>query len=134
MRRRTFIVGSVATVTVAAAAIAIPVAYKKYQDAKWDRPLIRPVILSNFCDEETIRNIGLAYRSKFPAENSERKLIDLLVPANAGKIQTSSDNSVDGSQFIGKIQQEFKDNNILNLNGWVLSPTEARQCALLSLT
>src|SRR5664279_3909684 len=106
MKRRTFIVGSVATVTVAAAAIAIPVAYRKYEDAKWDRPLIRPMILSNFCDEETIRKIGLAYRSKFPAENTERKLIDLLIPGNAGKIHSSSDNTIDAGQFVGKIQQE----------------------------
>jgi hypothetical protein len=130
MRRRTFIVGSV----VAAAAVAVPVLYRRYQQAKWDKPLIRPVILSHFCDEETIRQIGLSYRSKFPAENTERKLIDLLLPGNAGKIHSSSDNSIDGSQLIGKIQEEFKANNIINLNGWVLSPTEARQCALLSLT
>ena len=130
MRRRTFIVGS----AVAAAALVLPVLYRKYQNAKWDRPLIRPVILSHFCDEETIRQIGVSYRSKFPAENTERKLIDLLLPGNGGKVQSSSDNSIDGNQLAAKTQEEFKANNILNLNGWVLSPTEARQCALLSLT
>jgi hypothetical protein len=56
------------------------------------------------------------------------------LPGNAGKVHSSSDNKVDGRKLIRNIQEEFKVNNIININGWVLSPTEARQCALLSLT
>jgi hypothetical protein len=130
MKRRTFIIASI----TAGAAIAIPVLYKKQQNSKWDKPLIRPVILSHFCDEEAIRKIGIDYRSKFPAENSEKQLIDLLLPGNAGKVVVPTDNSVDGGQLIERIQEEFKASQVLTLNGWVVSVTEARQCALLSLT
>ncbi len=130
MKRRTFILATVAAGT----AIAVPVLYNKYRETKWDKPLIRPVILSHFCDEEVIRQIGATYRSKFPAENSERQLIDLILPGNAGKIVSASDDSVNGAQLIEKIQQEFKANQVLAINGWVVSVTEARQCALLSLT
>jgi hypothetical protein len=130
MKRRTFILATVAAGT----AIAVPVLYNRYKAAKWDRPLIRPVMLSHFCDEDAIRQIGASYRSKFPAENTDRQLIDLLLPGNSGKVVSATDNAVDGSQLIEKIQQEFKSNQVLTINGWVISITEARQCALLSLT
>jgi hypothetical protein len=130
MKRRTFIIATVAAGT----AIAVPVLYNRYKTAKWDKPLIHPAILSHFCDEEAIRKIGIDYRSKFPAENSEKQLIDLLLPGNAGKVASPTDNSIDGAQLIERIQEEFKASQVLTLNGWVVSVTEARQCALLSLT
>lgn len=130
MKRRTFILGTVA----AGAVVAVPFLYNKYEAAKWDKPLIRPVSLSHFCDEAAIRQIGTTYRSKFPAENTEKQLIDLILPGNAGKVVSASDDSVDGGHLLEQIQQEFKSNQIFTINGWVISVTEARQCALLSLT
>jgi hypothetical protein len=33
-----------------------------------------------------------------------------------------------------KVQQDFRAQKVLIINGWMVSQTEARQCALLSLS
>jgi hypothetical protein len=131
MKRRTFIIASIAAGT----AIAIPVLYNRYENAKWNKqPLIHPLILSHFNDEEAIRKIGVSYRSSVPSENSEKQLLTLLLPGSGGKKLEISDNSIDSQQLEEKSQQDFKADKVIIVNGWVLSVTEARQCALLSFS
>jgi hypothetical protein len=76
-----------------------------------------PDFLSHVCDAVTLRQLGTAYRAQTPAEASQKTLIQLLQPgATAQSIKT-----------------EYANGDIVTINGWVLSRTEARQCALFSL-
>src|SRR5665213_928719 len=61
MKRRTFIVATAAL----GLAVAIPLLYKRYRISRWESlpPLIHPLVLSHFLDEEAIRKIGTTYRS-----------------------------------------------------------------------
>lgn len=81
------------------------------------KTLETPDFLAHVCDAATIRQLGDAYRAKTPAESSQEKLIELLTPGVSAK----------------KIQADYANGNIVTLKGWVISLTEARQCALYSL-
>lgn len=70
-----------------------------------------PEMLSSLTDKATLRQIGRAYLQQYPAEKSQLK--DLARNAS--------------------VQDDFAKGNIVVVKGWVLSVTEARQCALLSL-
>ena len=131
MKRRTFIV----TTTVAVTAVAAGFLFNWYKESKWKRiPFALPVVLSSFCDELTIRNIGNSYRSIVPAENSRGKLMTLLSNDKLNKELESSDYSGIAGELEMKVEQDFKQEKIVVVEGWVISVTEARQCALLSLS
>jgi hypothetical protein len=76
-----------------------------------------PDFLSHVCDVATIRQLGAAYRTQIPAEASEETLIGLLKPGVTAQ----------------SIKAEYANGDIVTIKGWVLSRTEARQCALFSL-
>ena len=130
MKRRTFIIATVAI----AAALAMPaISYHRKHTLPLD-PLIRPHVLAHFCDGETINEIGVHYRAQVPEENKEKKLVELLLTNDKGK-KIEPDNSKAISELLEqKIQREFKDGRIVIEDGWVLSETEARQCALFSMS
>lgn len=79
--------------------------------------LAEPHDLSKIWDTETILNIGKYYQEQFP-KDSERALVN--------KIGVKSVESISR-----KIQQDFESGNTVMLDGWMLSMTEAQQCALL---
>jgi len=129
MKRRTFLI----TTSVAAlAVISVPVV--KYYNKKSYDPLVMPEELSHFCDEKTIRDIGLSYRNLTPGENEKKKLTELLLTGYDGKLTAASDKSRVIELLDKKIHEDFLGSKIQVLNGWVISTTEARQCALFSLT
>jgi hypothetical protein len=130
MKRKKFLLIS----AVAVAAIATPVIYFNRRSKERDKPLEQPWILAGFCGEEEIRAIGAYYRAQVPDENKKDRLIELLLSDGAGqKISSTSDSAV--SKWIDKkIQQEFKAEKTIVAKGWVISVTEARQCALFSMT
>ena len=129
MKRRNFII------TASTVAIAIPAAYyiKKHY-WKSSEAIFIPLVLSSFCDAKTLAEIGIEYRKRVPAENEQQKLKELILTDNSGKKLTTSDRS-DIESFINKKNQEdFSSYNTLIIKGWIISVTEARQCALFSLT
>lgn len=81
------------------------------------KPLETPDFLAHVCDTATIRQLGDAYRAQTPAESTQEKLIELLTPGVSAQ----------------KIQADYANGNIVTIKGWVISLTEARQCALYSL-
>lgn len=81
------------------------------------KTLETPDFLSHICDGATLRQLGDAYRAQYPAEASQEKLIELLKPAVTD----------------GAIRADYANGHIVTVKGWVLSRTEARQCALYSL-
>ena len=112
MKRRKFII----TTSLVAATIAIPSIY-----FTWKSGLKLPLHLTYIFERYTIISIGESYLKKFPKENNEDELLKLL--------------SAGGFVNIGKkIKEDYEDDKIAVLDGWVLSITEGRQCALFSLT
>jgi hypothetical protein len=131
MKRRTFIL-STAVVGVAA---GVTLYFKWPREPKWEKlPLLYPYILSGFCDEGTVRNIGITFRNLFPAENSKEKLIDLLSRDLKSKQISLSDHSAVANQLEMNVEKDFKEGKFLTIKGWMISDTEARQSALLSLS
>jgi hypothetical protein len=111
MKRRNFIFSAVAAIGAVSAS-----AYYFFGGAEYDPELSEPQFLSLIWEAETIRNIGSQYRTDFPSEENERSLLKLL-----GTTPTE-----------GMITSDFKNRKIVVIDGWILSVTEARQCALAS--
>ena len=130
MRRRTFIMATIAV----AATVAVPIIGYRRKYLLSDDPLLRPNVLAHFCDGDTIRDIGIKYRAQVPSEDKRQKLVDILLTNNTGeKVEPSNYKKV--SELLEKkIQSEFKESKIIVEDGWVLSETEARQCALFSFS
>ena len=68
------------------------------------------------------------YRKEFSDENSEQKLLELLF--NHGSTTPYPNNELLNKQII----DDYHTENTIMIDGWVLSRTEARQCALFSLS
>lgn len=112
----------------AAAALLFPLTQgcNRRADA-WSQPLT----FSHIADADTIRLAGDTYRKMYPAENNEEKLRQLL-SANSGLPAKPADEII-RKKIAATVQNDFRDGKLLAINGWVLSLTEARQCALFSM-
>jgi hypothetical protein len=131
MKRRKFIF-TLVTVGIGAAALPI-ISYRRKNILSLD-PLMRPNTLAHFCDGGTIRDIGMSYRAQVPQENEKKKLREILLTnKNGDKLNSSNEHDI-SNMLDSKIDQEFKSGQIVIENGWVLSETEARQCALFSFS
>jgi len=76
---------------------------------------------------ERVREIGVQYRRLVPAENDRIRLRAAILAAGAGGWGGRA------PSLAAKVRSDFAAGRTLLLNGWVLSATEARQCALFSL-
>jgi hypothetical protein len=130
MNRRTFLYGSI----VAGTGLGITGIYLWNKESKWKRqPFYYPYILSGICDDDTLRKIGSTYRKMVPAEDSKEKLLN-LINKKLNLKDKSKDNSVLVNELELNVEQDFREEKIVRITGWILSTTEARQCALLSLS
>jgi hypothetical protein len=86
-----------------------------------DKSLSQPLFLSTITDIKTLNQIGNAYRKQTTAEADEFTLTQLL---------TTTGNTA--APLNNKVKEDFATGQTLTINGWILSITEARQCALLS--
>ena len=129
MRRKPFIISA------AVVALGLPAAYY-YRKNKWfnNSPLTLPVMLSSFCDEKTIVQIGETYRILVPAENTKQKLKELILTNDKGMSVNINDYEKIASLIDTKIREEFSLSHTIIIKGWIISITEARQCALLTLS
>jgi len=125
MQRRDFIYVSAYT----AAALALPV-ISGCADQQINAEA-QPYFFSHIADVKTIASIGLAYRKTHSAEDDKDKLTELLL-ANSNLPKSSKDDQI-RSMLMNKVENDFKTGKMAVVNGWVLSVTEARQCALFSL-
>jgi hypothetical protein len=123
MQRRTFIHLSAYT----AIALTLPIIDGCGVNST-DQALSQPLIFSQLVDIKTINETGLAYRKLFPAEDNRAALNQLLLPGNA-----SSDKKMIQKQLDEQVDRDFKSGKTVTPKGWVLSITEARQCALYSI-
>ncbi len=116
MKRRDFVI----LTATGATAIALPSAYYYFGDAAYDVSLATPESLSLIWDSQTIKAIGAAYLRQVPDEASVRDLV--------GQLPTDSNASLEEV-----IKNDFATGNHVLVDGWILSVTEARQCALASI-
>lgn len=91
-------------------------------ELKYDESLNKPQLLSKIWDANDITAIGKRYCRLFPDEKNKRKLVKLL------SLQHSTVKSLEKI-----IIKDYQEGNTVMLEGWILSKTEARQCALFSL-
>jgi hypothetical protein len=130
MKRRNFI----AFITLAAVSAGMPFLYCKSANTELDKKLAIPLPLSQFMDEKSIKAIGKAYGDAHPDEYSLSVLEKQLQKNSEGKSVSSNTPVKEIYTFLEKnITDDFESGNSLLLNGWVISLTEARQCALFSL-
>lgn len=109
-------------------AIAIPTWYYKFNIPEDDQLLSEPELLSYIWDDATIIEIGEIYRKQFSDENSESTLRKQLSAYESTETTTITE------VLREQITDDYNNGNTVMLDGWVLSKTEARQCALFSLT
>ncbi len=124
MKRKKFILLS----GLGISAIVIPTYYYKFYTSKENQLLTKPELLSHIWDTTTIGEIGESYRKQFSDENSEQKLAKLL------SSNTSTKSTITSEILRQQIVDDYTQENIVMVDGWILSRTEARQCALFSLT
>ncbi len=130
MKRRNFILLSVST----AAFITIPFVRCTNRNAGWAKSLSRPLFLSQICDANTLREIGNAYRAQSPDEATENQLVNKILGDQGYKAHFKDENDPRFLAFLDeKILRDFSTDQTLIIKGWVVSATEARQCALASL-
>jgi hypothetical protein len=114
MKRRDFILSVVAGVSVVSIST-----YYFFGDVEYDHVIAQPKSLSLIWNVQHINAIGKQYREQVPGESSERTLVKLLNESGAGLDE--------------KINNDFETGRTVIVDGWILSETEARQCALASL-
>lgn len=130
MQRRKFIQLS----AIGSAAIGITGTGCRHRHPAFYNILTNPRQLSQICDLKTISEIGMAYRLQTVSENDADKLIALLSSDSAGNpVSSDADSLFIQSLLNQKIKQDFETGNIVIVKGWILSVTETRQCALLSI-
>lgn len=126
MKRRTFIYLTAA----GTAALTVPAAGCRHYPAPLIKTLSQPDFLGHICDEKTIGDIGSAYRSTTPDESHRTDLVELLLKEVPG----AQDDPHLPQLLKDQVEQDFATDNIVTIKGWVLSRTEARQCALYSMS
>ena len=114
----------------ASAAISLPLLHSCNAPGS-DQAMVQLDFLSRLFDEQTIKMTGTSYLQKIPAEENHNKLVQLL--ADNSPIAGSSDEKAIHQYLEGRIKKDFDEGKTIIINGWVLSITEARQCALFSL-
>ncbi|WP_336513820.1 hypothetical protein [Pollutibacter soli] len=115
----------------AAAAISFPLLSSCNSGNNIQKSWADPKFLSRLFDRETIIKAGQDYLKKNPDENNPDKLVGILVDKNS-VAELKDEKSV--HQYLDeKIKKDFSDGNTVMVQGWILSKTEARQCALFAL-
>jgi len=129
MKRRYFIVTSVLSL------LGVGISFIRWFDnSSTERELAQPKFLSLLCDQSTIRMLGRAYLKLKPDETNDDVLLNDMLPENSHKLfLKKQDILIAELQIEKRIKQDFDTDNIIVVQGWVLSVTEARQCAFFSV-
>lgn len=131
MKRRTF----VRIAATASIALYLPNIKCRQKTKSSIRLFAHPEALQRLFDSKTIQEIGEVYQKQAKDENDETVLVKLLSADKQGNpVSAAADSASLASILSQKVQEDFEQNKTVVVNGWVLSLTEARQCALFSLT
>jgi hypothetical protein len=133
LKRRTFVYLAVAS----AAAFITPFTACRQDPESLTKTLGTPDLLASLLDDKTVREIGSAYRLRVSDEAAQDKLVAALL-ASVGGNQNQSNSEADRARLAQQlnkvVRDDFANGQIITIKGWVLSQTEARQCALYSLS
>jgi hypothetical protein len=129
MKRRSFIlVSAISLFGLGAFSL-----FQRVRNSVKDRVLAQPKFLSMLCDRDTIHMLGRAYLKLKPDETRGEVLISDLLAERHPIFLQRTDMSMVESQIEKRIKQDFDADKIVVVQGWVLSITEARQCAFFSI-
>jgi hypothetical protein len=94
-----------------------------------DGALARPDVLAALGPSH-VRAIGEAYREQVPAERDAESLREAIAASTpwSSRLPWSAP-----PPLAARVRSDFEDGRTVVVGGWVLSLTEARQCALYSL-
>ena len=107
------------------AAMAVPTSLISASASPATDELVKPELDRILTGPQRIHNLGVAYRESFPEEDDLNVLVDLL---SSGVREKDLSASLDA-----RSREDFERSRTVNVSGWVLSRTEARQCGLYSL-
>jgi len=96
-------------------------------DGKDARALTDPELLE-MLGPERVQEIGTRYRAAAPKENTASALRAAIADSKRRRFPLIGKRSTEE-----QIRDDFAAGQTVVVNGWVLSTTEARQCALYSL-
>ena len=86
-----------------------------------------PESLVPICEPETLQKIGRQDLEMFPEENEQSVLSEFLIDGFSGSKDVLT------AHLETRIAEEYRQGTTIEVAGWLLSRTEARQCALYSL-
>jgi len=94
----------------------------------------KPDFLSRLSNDEALRSVGKEFLKLYPAEGSSAGLMTELYggPLKTDVLPRKDVRSIQ-KRLKNLIRNDFITGKTLILNGWVLSLTEARQCALFAI-
>ena len=131
MKRRTFIYTGVVIIT----GLGLSGLFLWDNESKWKKqPFPYPLVLSNILDDESLRVIGKSYRKLRSGEDSKQTLMNAILHGmshNTGTIDSSENEAMEIEK---NVEMDFKTDKMIMIKGWIISETEGRQCALLSLS
>jgi hypothetical protein len=100
---------------------------------RWDGsaspPPLTPWYLAHILDHVRIQELGRAYLAATPTERSAAELTRLLLPGQSAGL----DDDTLRDRLRAQVLDDFTAGRVTLVDGWILSLTEARQCALLAL-
>lgn len=129
MRRGAFILISTAT----AITVLLPIANCSAQPSM-DNIMAYPSSLSLIMSSNSINKIGKKYNQIALYEADKKILLSKLLPEKyIEKNNSSSDIFRIQNSLKHKIKKDYKKNDTIIIDGWILSKTEVRQCALFAL-
>lgn len=130
MKRRTFVI----TAATAGAVISLSFAYKAWVKYYLQDPFATPEALLDILDEDTCLYLGSKYLERFPTENATDILKTKISSAfDRGARAQSFGHAATEEAISESIVSEFSGSSMVLIDGWMLSHTEARQCALFYL-
>lgn len=123
---------------LAAAALAAAgsggVAYRLLSEDDFDPELEQTVAVARLFDElEPARRVGRAYLTDHPGEADERTLVRLLVATSGWDRASEASPTRLGELARSALTRDFERGKTVAVDGWILSRTEARLCALVAL-
>jgi hypothetical protein len=121
MNRRTFLV----TAAAGTAGVVLPARGAGHSPVA---ALANPRLLEILRNKRVVRELGRCYLDLAPAEDNPRALAQAILPEPPANSRTALRAQIDA-----QVQRDFAAGQTLVLNGWIVSVTEARQCALYSL-
>lgn len=123
MKRRNFFLLSLAGL----ATVAVPSYYIWRVRNEKKNPLYEPRVLTTILEPAVIVEMGRMYCEQFPDSGLEEKLQDFLMD------NLDTENRDMATILEQEIKTDYKTGNTVILDGWILSETEAVQCALFSI-